>query len=331
MIELCPEKFRNFGDTENVNFHVLTTSSLAKEFRFLTTGSYQSCNVSILMGDLESAIQKIEQDSHILVIAPDQYLKSVSPHKVGRRKIAVMAANSTPTSIEAIVHFLEVISLSNPSTQQQQADRFFELLTQYQNIFLSNREYQTQARLILSDSYCWNEQLGYLDWGQQQILPAGEISLLPLQHGKFDSQINLLLDGQILLNGRPIVHTGADPNRSEQSYLFDQLAVFEQYPAIANIHNGVIVDICETHPEATQGVIALRTLFEQDHNYQKVWELGFGINSALKLWGGNCAMNEVYGGTDMVLHLGLGLTQATEFHIDLLCPGTNITITNKSI
>ena len=35
-------------------------------------------------------------------------------------------------------------------------------------------------------------------------------------------------------------------------------------------------------------------------------------------------MNEVYGGTEGCLHWGLGLTPYTQYHLDIISPGTTV-------
>lgn len=39
---------------------------------------------------------------------------------------------------------------------------------------------------------------------------------------------------------------------------------------------------------------------------------------------GNHAMNEVYGGTKGCLHWGIGLTPFTQYHLDIISPGTTV-------
>lgn len=39
---------------------------------------------------------------------------------------------------------------------------------------------------------------------------------------------------------------------------------------------------------------------------------------------GNHAMNEVYGGRNGAMHWGLGLTPFTQYHLDIITPGTVI-------
>jgi hypothetical protein len=35
-------------------------------------------------------------------------------------------------------------------------------------------------------------------------------------------------------------------------------------------------------------------------------------------------MNEVHGGTGGMIHFGLGLTPYTQYHLDIICPNTQV-------
>jgi hypothetical protein len=326
MISLSPENIKNFGEPENAKFCLLTTPKIAPQFQLITEGRYSSYLVLPIVETLESTIEKLEENVHVLVIAPEQFIQSVNPEKVGRRKIAVMATNSTPTSILAIKYFITAIEQTDPQLQQQTADYFFDNLVQSKRLTITNPQYQTKAHLELNPNYEWHEQLGKLCWGQQQIFPSGEISVLPLKHGKFDPKKRLQLNGKIVFDGRPIVHTGQHPNRVKQAQIFAELEILERSPLIATIKEGSIVKLEATHPQGYSAITTLESLFQNDRNYSIIWELGFGINTSFALFPGNLAMNEVFGGDKMVLHIGLGLTPATEFHVDLLCPSSQISV-----
>ena len=324
MITLTPEKIPNFGDANNANFILLTTRSLMPQFGLATQGCYSSYNILPIEESLTATVEQLDENSHILVIAPDLLIKSVEPEKVGQRKIAVMATNSTPTSLEAIEYFIAAMEKTDTELQQQKTERFFARLERSEGLSFINPRYETKAYLELKPEDEWHEQLGSLSYGQQQIIPSGEISVLPLTHGQFNPQTRLKLNGQVVFDGRPIVHTGQHCDRLKQARLFAKLEVLERSPLIATIENGSIVRLETTQANAREAAMALNNLLEADCNYSVVWELGFGINTSFTLYPGNIAMNEVFGGDEMVLHVGLGLTTATEFHLDLLCPGTQI-------
>src|SRR5205823_2967146 len=77
-------------------------------------------------------------------------------------------------------------------------------------------------------------------------------------------------------------------------------------------------------PEGVRAAAALNDLLAAESGYRTVWELGFGINVAMSVVPANCGLNEVYGGTDGVVHLGLGLTPFTRFALTFLSPATRL-------
>jgi hypothetical protein len=325
LIELCPESIKNFGNSTKAHFYLLTNPELINSFKIISGGKYESYQIlPIVEESLELAIQKTKQLAHILVISPYKFINSVHPSSLGRRKLAVMATNSTPTSLKAIAHFMKIIEKSDPQEQRKFADRFFDNLEDADGLLIVDEKYGTQAKFIPDPENEWFEQLGILDWGQQQILPSGEISVLPLAHGQYDPSQRLNINGEITLQGFPILHSGASPNREEQARIYQALSVLEQQAIIATVENGCITKLEITHADAEPAKAMLQTLFDLDPNYRIIWELGFGINTKLELWSGNTAMNEVYGGDNGVLHFGLGLTSVTSFHLDILCPITNM-------
>ena len=321
MILISPESIENFGNPEEAHFYLLTNSELVNHFEIRSTEKYESCQILPIVEDsLELAIQKTKESAHILVISPHKFINSVNPSVIGRRKLGIMATNSTPTTLGAIAHFVKVIEKTDPKEQRKFADRFFDVLEEADSLLIVDERYGTQARFIPDPENEWFEQLGELDWGQQQILPSGEISVLPLAHGEYDSSQRLNINGEIPLQGFPILHSGYSPNREEQARIYQALSVLEQQAVIAKVENGYITELKITHPDAEPARAILETLFNSDSNYRIIWELGFGINTKLELWSGNTAMNEVYGGDKGVVHFGIGLTSVSQYHIDFLCP-----------
>ncbi len=65
-------------------------------------------------------------------------------------------------------------------------------------------------------------------------------------------------------------------------------------------------------------------MFEMDSHYSVIWEIGFAVNTSLAIRRGNHAMNEVHGAQNGSMHWGLGLTPYTQYHLDLITPGTHI-------
>ena len=95
---------------------------------------------------------------------------------------------------------------------------------------------------------------------------------------------------------------------------------------IASVRNGIIENLRATDAEGESAVAMLEAMFEVDSRYRIIWEIGFGINMALtRPLPGNHAMNEVFGGTGCgALHYGMGLTPYTQYHLNIICPGTSV-------
>ena len=327
-IEIRPSRYQQFGClNEDVNFYLITDSP--ESFVIEQNESYYSHQVLIYRDeeDFSQLIENTQEPAHILVICPNHFISSIEAEQVGQRKIAVMAANSAPTSMEAIEHFIKVLEKTDPLAQEKFANRFFEIIESSQSLKIINEEYQVSAIFAHFDDehYEWFEQSGTLNYGGQQIVPSGELSVLPLAHGQFNPECKLAINGEIALKGYPIVHSGKSSFlATDQARIYTQLSALQKYGIIAKVENGVITKLDATHSSVESAKSMLEALFAVDSRYATIWELGFGINTQLKIWPDNTAMNEVYGGDNGVLHWGLGLTPFTQYHLDIICPSTKV-------
>jgi hypothetical protein len=268
---------------------------------------------------------RIPSRAHVLVISPDVFFQSPPQEAVGaERKLMAMACNSTPTDLDAIRHFLKVIEETDPEKQQAFADRFFRLGERAEYLEFVDELNGTKARFNhLDESYLWSEQAGVLNYGEQQLAPAGEISVLPLRIQDFDETLRLDFNGTIALHGHPILHNGTPHfSRADQKRLHGLLNHLEDDAVVAEVRSGAIIDL---HARSSRSEIArkaLQSLFDVDSRYRILWEIGFGVNTANRLFPGNHAMNETFGGTSGAVHFGLGLTPYTQYHLDIVCPST---------
>jgi hypothetical protein len=326
-IVVRPHKYCQFGSSDRrCNFYLIT--DIADSFVIEQDGSYKSCEIlQYSNDDFVEAIYQAEEPAHILAICPNHFISSVQAHNLGQRKLAVMAANSAPTSVEAIGHFVTVLEATDPHAQRSFADRFFDLVEQTTALQIVDEDYGTSAWFDphANDDYEWFEQGGPIDWGGQQIVPSGELSVLPLAHGQFEADRRLAIEGEVALKGITIVHSGKPSFLpADQARIYRELLVLETHAIIAKVENGVFTDLRATHPSVESARSMLEKLFAVDSRYAAIWELGFGINTNLALWPENTAMNEVYGGDNGVVHWGLGLTPFTQYHLDIICPGTKL-------
>lgn len=328
-IRINPSKLRQFGPGDNCSFIVVTDEDYREKIQIVSGKAYRDRKV-LTMSSTEDFREMLRSEAiprraHVLVIAPGVFFESPDPSDLGtERKLIAMACNSTPTSEADLQHFLHVMEHTDPAQQDAMADAFFESAEGSQVLRLVNREYGTSAEFLhRSENYVWNEQVGSLDWGAQQIAPAGEISALPMSIYDFKADRGLNISGQIVMKGQPVLHSGTPSfTRRDQARIYDRLSAMKHHGIVADVDCGTIKALHETDPAVRPAVRMLEALFDVDSRYRLLWELGFGVNTALTLLPSNTAMNEVYGGTHGSIHWGLGLTPYTQFHLDIISPDT---------
>lgn len=329
-ITVRPGRLRNFGDSQNSVFCVVTEPAYSGMFEIESDPKYSDALIVEYDGKVEFATvlqNQIPDNCHVLVILPSFYFKSPPPQALGpRRKLGVMACFSTPTSPEAIRHFLQMAEGTDPQEQDRRAQDFFTRGERADALRFVDRVHGTSAVFEhLPDNLSWHEQIGMLHWGEQQLLPSGEISVLPVQVFGQNIDMQLSFNGTLALKGTPVLHAGSPSFLPrDQARIFDELAALEDHPLIATLENGVIVRLEATDPACRPAERMLSAMFAVDSRYRTLLEIGFGINTALKLFPGNAAMNEVYGASNGAVHFGLGLIPYTVYHLDLICPETSV-------
>ncbi|MEV6674979.1 hypothetical protein [Streptomyces sp. NPDC051162] len=271
---------------------------------------------------------RIPEAADVLVVRPGAFVTSPGPAAVGDRRIAVMPCGSTPVEPGHLRYFLSVLERTDPEAQAARADRFFAGLERADTLRIVDGAQGTTCALGLDDPELEiNLQAGVLAPGEQQIAPSGEISVLPMPITGFDADRRLALDGELTLRGWPIVHAGYDRALdAAQDALFRQLLPLHRHPVVITVTAGAVT-ACRPgtgHPAAAAAAKALQTLLDTDERYRPVWELGFGIHTEMDTVPANCGLNEVYGATNGVVHLGLGLTPFTRFALTFLCPGSAV-------
>jgi hypothetical protein len=322
-----PHQYPQFQDRNGSKFYLITNPERLDDFIIERDGSYVSCEILSYSGEnFVEVLQLAEEPAHVLVISPNHLITSVETYQIGHRQLAIMAANSTPNSSVVIDHFLKVLEKTKPLEQRKIANNFFDHLEQEQSLQIVNDFYGTTASFgHLDNDYEWFEQGGPLEWGQQQMVPSGELSVLPAFHGQFDSTRNLAINGELVFEGYPILHSGKPSFlREDQQRIYEILSILKDHALIATVKDGWITKLHATHPSAKQAKSMLEALFDVDSRYRLIWEMGFGINTQLNLWPDNTAMNEVYGGDNGAIHWGLGLTPFTQYHLDIICPNTKV-------
>ncbi|CUU55415.1 hypothetical protein Ga0074812_10565 [Parafrankia irregularis] len=327
-----PTRIRQFGDPTDTEFCLVTNTSLLDKVQVVNTEGYAGTRIIVFTGGTEEFArimrEEVPEQAHVLVMSPECFFQSPPPDVLGpRRKLLGMACNSTPTDLPVLAHFLRCVEATDPDAQEAFSDRFFELAERGDVLEYRNEQYGTVARMRLWDrELVWNQQAGRVDWGEQQIVPAGEISVLPIEIVEFEEHLSLPLDGEIVIAGLPILHSGTPSfSRLDQKRVHSELWPMCENPVRATVENGRITALQAIDPAGQPVVDMLEALFKVDSRYRLVWEIGHAVNTTLELLPGNHAMNEVYGATQGCLHWGIGLTPFTQYHLDIIAPGTVVT------
>lgn len=324
-IMVRPKRYRSFGSGAR-EFCLVTDTDIAAAYEIDVDGYDHASAVPIDRTDqLDDVLRSAVPDpADVLVICRRSFLTSPSESAMAGRRMIVMPCASTPVTTAQIRYFLSVLEATDPQAQARRAEAFFAAVESAKSLLLTDAA--TTCRFdAFGGDYVWNQQAGPLDPGEQQIAPPGELSVLPMEITDFDPSAGLALDGSLTFRGQPIVHAGYDDALVQrQSILYQRLQPLTTTPVIVDIAGGVIT-ACrpgEPGPAGLELVKVLDELFTEDPRYRVIWELGFGINTDMRLFSANCGLNEPFGGSDGVVHIGLGLTPFTEFALTFLCPST---------
>ena len=330
-ISIYPDKISAFGRSGADVFCLVTNSAYVESFKIEPAPSYrQSFTVHFDDGDdfVDLLKSRIPDGAHILTILPDCLLHSIPREILGRRKLLIMACRSGRTDLHGVEHFLRAGERTVPEEQQVFADRFFERGEASEFMEIVNDELGISARFDhQGDEYEWHEQLGELSEGDQQVFPAGEIAcfLVPLDVQRLQPKTRFAINGQIALAGGSIVQSGPPSFLAEdQERIYQQLATMKDHPVIVDIVDGDVTALTATDATCVPAAKMLQSLFDVDSRFRRIYEVGFAINRHFELWPGNSAMNEVYGGSAGIMHLGLGMLPHTQYHIDIFCVGTRV-------
>lgn len=330
-IRIRPRRLRQLGEPENAAFVLVTSAEFTDAVSIdESEGGYSSHLIRTFDGGDFAAFlrEQVPEHANVLVMAPGLFFQSPRQEDVGpRRKLLAMACNSTPTDLASLTHFLRCIELTDPDAQEQFSEDFFAAAEDGEYLEYRDARYDTVAVLRHFDrELVWNQQAGFVGWGEQQIVPAGEISVLPIDIVEFDEDLSLPLDGEIVIQGFPILHNGTPSyTRNDQARIHDALWGLTNDAVKATVVNGAITGLEPLGDAARPVVSMLEAMFATDSRYRTVWEIGHAVNTTHELLPGNHAMNEVYGGTRGCLHWGIGLTPFTQYHLDIVSPGTTVT------
>lgn len=329
-ITLNPLDFRAFGEvTEKNDFVLVTNDSISENFELVDEGRYG--NLSVIsyddsQQDFSSFLEEHTKDcSHVLTVCPDSLITSVPREVLQRRKLLIMACRSGKTPMEGIKHFLELAGKMDVEAIQASSDALFNKGQDSEQLVLVDQLHNLACTFNhLNEDYEWHEQVGYLEEGDQQVFPSGEVAcfLVPLYTDQLpDRQFDL--NGKLVMTGPAVVQSGPP------SFLLeDQLNIYQELEMAKNggveldVVQGRIVGYRAIDESAEPAVEMLNHLFAVDSRYRNIYEVGFSMNNSVRLWPGNTAMNEVWGENGGNIHIGIGMLPYTQYHIDIFCANT---------
>ncbi|GAA4601667.1 hypothetical protein GCM10023195_04520 [Actinoallomurus liliacearum] len=330
-VTVQPSSFRQFG-TPADTFCIIVDEEFIDDFSIVLAPPYTRCMIVPIGpdGDLGKLLSTdVPATADVVAICRNTFLSSPDAATIGAgRRIVVLPCASTPVTADQIRYFLRVIERTDPTAQEAVADRFFEAVKNASHLQIIDAEHGTSCRFDpFAGGYVWNQQAGLLGPGEQQIAPAGELSVLPMDITEFDEDRRLALSGTLVLRGWPIVHAGYDRALdAEQADLYERLVPLRRNPLKLTVEDGSITDVRDAGgtAEGAALVAVFDELFTEEPRYRSIWELGFGINTGMEVSPANCGLNETYGAADGVVHIGLGLTPFTKFALTFICPAASL-------
>jgi len=328
-----PHRLQHFGVPARA-FVLITNTVHAGHIKIVPDGAYESCEVVTYDqdDDFNAIVQHLPQQAHVFVISPKRGFAAPTPALLEARQLSAVRCHSTSTSPTALQHILTAIEQTNPLHQQTAAERLFTLANDSPQLTLVDSQYGTEAILQhWRGDHEWRPQAGPLaEWGSHQMVPAGEISLVPCgasdAHGSASRpDRRLLLDGEIALRGYPIVHSGETTRaRRTQAHLYKALEPLTKHAIIATVCAGAITQFRAAEPQTAPAVTLFQDLLARHPHYRTIAEIGLSFNDAFEPLPGNHAANEVWGGRYGTVHIGIGPQPFTPYHITLVCPALTL-------
>jgi hypothetical protein len=314
-----------FGDKIG-DYFLLIASPDVRPYLQISTSNTSNCSLIefIWLGqesrrDLIEEFGKLQQASlycSALWITTDEY-QHFTDSDLKNIKIAAISLFSCPFSSKSLQQIWEITKNTNYQLQLKIESQMVHILDAARKIHFHCPEYCTQSVFEHQEAEYWFSLHGPLEFGQQTVLPTGEMSVLTDPSGQFNAQSRFHLEGDLLFQGIPVVHRSHEEvSLSETLEQFERLATMRDFPVIASVINGEIQHLHSPIKGYNPFLKELEQLFLKDAGYRKIHEIGFGTHLSCKpLVYDNFLPNERYPG----VHFGLGLGGATDFHLDLIC------------
>ncbi len=328
-----PDAFKQFGEITHESFYLAITRELKDVVSVKTSRKYSSVHCIIVPAekDFYEVVQSLPEDAHIVWIPFGRRGGAFSRRgsiKANQKLMTFLCMNA-PVTIDMVLHFLKVLEKTNPDQQVELAEKFFDKLSRAQFVEFINTQYATKATLEIDFDCLWSEMYGYIPKGWQQLVPNGEVALTHQKNTpeNFDPLSALKISGSVIFQGCPLLsRQSTEPyiTNTELMRIYKELEPLRTGGTLQVVlKNGMITDLLPLTSNAESAKRMLEALFAVDERYRTLFEIGFGFNTAIELYPGNCVMNEAYAGVDGCVHFGIG-AEITNYHFDIICPGTQV-------
>ncbi|MGR4884269.1 hypothetical protein ACIPUC_33335 [Streptomyces sp. LARHCF249] len=327
-VPISPEQFRKvFGGDLGDVFLLVTSpgvrSALTVESSATPVQEYNWTGPESRAGLIAemAAIRASGRRACVLWIADDEFVHFEDEELEGIA-MGAFSSWSAPFSAETLRNNIRVVAEVDYERELGIEEEFLTLLDQADDMLFLGREFGTEAVFQHQLSEHWFSLHGPLMPGQQVVLPTGELSSLVNASGEFELDTHFTLNGEITLQGAPIVHRGDQKTSlAETEQVYRDLVSMADQPAIITLVEGRITAVRPAVAGRTEFAANLEKLLAKDERYAKLHEIGFGTNtSCAPLQPSNYFANERHPG----VHLGLGLGTFTQYHIDLMSTAIDV-------
>ncbi len=325
-----PHLFKQFGNIEEANgFFLIVHYQYENMFKIDDDSNPYSYNKIIYSNDIEieSAISKIPDFSHILIILPR--FSSILSYK--NHKILYLSTKSFKNILNDVVNTIKIMEDTDITVQEVWIRSFFSLLAAEQKLNVIDPYSKTEASFILSEGNEVGIMGGLMDWGDSWGSVSGECGFFPNNAINDPQNVNLLFNGEVTLLGTPVVSQLKEVQNGEQEEIFDDLNTIKDGNVILSIRQGRIKRIISSEHSSKKAANRIEKLLSENENYSVLIEIAFGINTNMPILPGNKLINEMYGGNNGCFHIGIGHNSWSEYHIDFICPRSKCYIGNKLV
>jgi len=342
MITVSPDNIKQFGSMPGRDFYLMVTPELLPHIKLKAAKHYSKTEIVVFDPAKDTINEFIANHfpNHVdILFIPYGIENRPFGHKKyinETQRLLTFVCHSAPIDLDQLAHFLKLLEKTDPAKQIQLAEAWYKKINGNKQLHFINQQYHTQATLTIKPGYLWGDIYGYVPEGGHHMALNGEIALTPMvSPAEVDRSLTdipkLDITGSLIFHGYSMLHRSvAKPyvSLADQARLFTALDSLRDHPIKLALTGGMITSLEPLSNGAKQAVNVLESLFMIDSRYQMLFEIGFGLNTHLELYPGNCTLNESFGAKAGCLHFGIG-SRLTNYHYDIICPGTKV-ITEKN-